>query len=149
MYFLDTNLYIRAFTDELFGEGFRAFHATALPRLVLSAVVAHELLVGAQTVKDERRLRRWLLDPFAARRRILTPALATWEAAAAVDRRLRQPRRYGGSLALRSFFHDILIAVTCRELGAVLVTDNGRDFALIRQVLDFRFVAPWPDPSVG
>jgi len=147
VYLLDTSLYIRAFHEDGFAADFRAFHAAALPRLALSAVVVHELLVGARTTRSERRLRQGLLAPFAARRRILTPSLATWDTAAAVDRRLRRLRGYAASLRLRSFFHDILLAVTCRQVGATLVTDNARDFALIRRVCEFRFVPPWPTPS--
>ena len=37
-----------------------------------------------------------------------------------------------------------LLAVSCREAGCVLVTDNDRDFLRIRRFLAFEFVKPWP-----
>jgi len=44
----------------------------------------------------------------------------------------------------RSFVNDVLLAMSCREAGAVLVTANMRDFARIAAVRRFEFVAPWP-----
>ena len=38
----------------------------------------------------------------------------------------------------------IQIAVSCRETGCVLVTDNTRDFERIARVSTFRFVQPFP-----
>jgi predicted nucleic acid-binding protein len=43
--------------------------------------------------------------------------------------------------------NDILLALSCREAGLVLVTDNERDFARIRRFVRFRFVEPWPSPA--
>ena len=39
----------------------------------------------------------------------------------------------------------MLIAASARELGAVLVTRNIEDFAVIAQVVPLRFEAPWPE----
>ena len=44
----------------------------------------------------------------------------------------------------KAFGNDILIAVSCRETGCVLVTDNTRDFERIARVSTFRFVEPFP-----
>jgi predicted nucleic acid-binding protein len=44
----------------------------------------------------------------------------------------------------RSFLNDVLLAVSCREAGAVLITANVADFARIRTVESFRFMEPWP-----
>ena len=46
----------------------------------------------------------------------------------------------------KSFGNDVLLALSCREAGLVLVTDNGRDFERIARVVPFDFVAPWPMP---
>jgi predicted nucleic acid-binding protein len=43
------------------------------------------------------------------------------------------------------FFNDMLIAVSARELGAVILTENGEDFDIISSVLDIRYVEPWPE----
>jgi predicted nucleic acid-binding protein len=44
----------------------------------------------------------------------------------------------------RTFALDILLAYSCREGGAVLVTRNDRDMARIRQAFEFEHVAPYP-----
>ena len=44
----------------------------------------------------------------------------------------------------KSFANDILLALSCRESGCVLVTENHRDFARIQRLVNFEFVAPWP-----
>ena len=145
MFLLDSNVYIAAFTDPAFGPAFRLFHQAQLPRLVLSAVVAHELLVGARTPARRRDLERGLLKPFHTRQRLHVPARSTWELAAEIDRRLRARGGYTASLAQRSFANDILLAATARELGATIITLNVADFQIIQQALPFKFQAPWPD----
>lgn len=144
MYLLDSNVYIRGFNDSKFGEELREFHGNYLPQVTLSIVVVHELLVGATTAAKERSLRRGLIDPFKVRRRIHLPNQRTWELSATVDRRLRRLKRFNAILAKRSFFNDILIAATARDLGATIITENQRDFAIIGQVLDIKFSLPWP-----
>lgn len=145
MFLLDTSIYIEAFTDAAFGAAFRAFHQAALPQLALSAVVAHEVLVGATTPAKLRSVERGLLEPFRARRRLHVPTAATWTLAATVDRDLRAMKRYAGSLVQRSFANDLLLAASARELGATLVTLNRADFEVIAQVLPVRVVGPWPE----
>ena len=44
----------------------------------------------------------------------------------------------------RSFAFDVLIAFSCREHGAVLVTRNSRDMVRIQQVFAFDSVEPYP-----
>jgi len=44
----------------------------------------------------------------------------------------------------KSFANDVLLALSCREAGCVLVTENERDFQRIRKYLAFDFVQPWP-----
>jgi len=73
------------------------------------------------------------------------PTQATWNLATDIDRRLRALGSYEGSLSQRNFANDILIAATARELGAVLVTRNLRDFELIRRVVPIRFQLPMPE----
>jgi predicted nucleic acid-binding protein len=47
----------------------------------------------------------------------------------------------------RSFAMDILLAVSCREAGVILVTENTGDFESIQKHIRFDFVEPWPDPA--
>ena len=146
MILLDTNIYIRAFNEAAFAAEFAAFQRAALPRLLLSAVVVHELLLGAGTPAERRQVERGLVEPFRSRRRLHVPTLATWQLAAELDGRLRVQRRYAGSLAQRSFGHDLLLAASAREVGATLVTQNLSDFTLIaRGGLPLRVAPPWPE----
>jgi predicted nucleic acid-binding protein len=144
MFLLDSNVYIHAFNNASFGDEFHDFHRRHLPRIILSVVVVHELLIGALTPARERSLRRGLIDPFKMRRRIHTPTQRTWELAATVDRRLRHMKRFKSSLSQRSFFNDILIAASARDLGATILTENEKDFSTIAEALDIRFSKPWP-----
>ena len=52
-------------------------------------------------------------------------------------RRGGQKRRYLAS-------YSRLLAASCLENGATLVTRNTRDFTRLRQVMNVRFMAPWP-----
>jgi predicted nucleic acid-binding protein len=148
IYLVDSNVYIHAFRDAAFGHRLRAFHQQHLARIVLSAVVAHELAVGALTPSREQALLKNLVEPFRARRRLHVPARQTWELAARADRRLRRSAALTSRLRLRSFGNDLLIAASARELGAVVLTENARDFAVISGVLDITYVEPWPDENV-
>jgi predicted nucleic acid-binding protein len=144
MFLLDSNVYIASFNDPAFGEGFRAFHQANLARIVLSAVVVHELLVAARDQHRERALRRALIEPFRTRRRIHVPGARTWEMAAEVDRGIRVLGGFAASLARRAFAYDLLIAASAREIGATIITRNVADCELIQRVSDIRYEPPWP-----
>ncbi len=144
MFLLDTNVYIAGFTDPAFAPSFLAFHREHLPRIVLSTVVVHELLVGARDRRRERALQRGVIEPFRARRRMHVPTAQTWELAAALDRRLRVLGGVEGRLTRRTFGNDLLIAASARDLGATVITRDMADFALVRRVLDLRCEPPWP-----
>ncbi len=51
---------------------------------------------------------------------------------------------FNTNLTQRSFFNDVLIAATARDSGAVIVTENVKDFTVIARALDIRFRLPWP-----
>ena len=42
----------------------------------------------------------------------------------------------------KAFANDVLLALSCREAGCVLVTDNERDFQRIRRFVQFEFTTP-------
>jgi len=44
----------------------------------------------------------------------------------------------------RTFVFDILIARSCREIGATLVSRNSTDLLRIAKVFSFDVVAPYP-----
>ena len=49
----------------------------------------------------------------------------------------------------RSFVFDILIARSCRDIGATLVSRNATDLSRIAKVFAFDFVMPYPSQSRG
>ena len=51
----------------------------------------------------------------------------------------------GAGDLLGSFAFEILIAYSCREIGAVLVTRNVKDMDRIRHVFAFSYVEPYPE----
>jgi tRNA(fMet)-specific endonuclease VapC len=144
IYLVDSNVYIHGFRDRDFGERMRDFHSKHLARLMLSAVVMHELLVGAANAKREKVLLSGLIEPFRIRRRLHVPGRETWEAAANVDQRLRKRLSLQSRLRTRSFANDLLIAASAREIGATIVTENRDDFEIIGSALDIRFTEPFP-----
>lgn len=149
MYLLDSNVYIRGFREAGFGQQLQEFHRAHLSRIVVSAVVVSELLVSAQTPDGTRALRRTLVEPFRSRKRFLTPGWETWERATEIDRGMRKQRGDPGLPGNQSFFHDILIAATARQMGATIVTFNTADFALIGRHVDIDVVEPWPGDTAA
>jgi len=141
-YVLDTNCFIDASRDAAAAAAFEAFSAQAAPRLHLSAVVASELRAGAG--RGRATLERVVLGPYVRRGRVLTPSLKAWDALGTTLATLAD--REGLVLAQvgRGFVLDILIAHSCREVGAVLISANKRDLERISRVFSFDFVAPYP-----
>lgn len=145
-YTLDSNVFIRGFRDARAGAELQRFHAAFAPFEYLSAVVAHELRAGALTPNAASKLETGVLEPFERRRRLLVPSYATWKSASEVMAALAVKERVPVSAMAKSFVNDVLLALTCREHGVVLVSENQRDFARIQRHVAFEFVAPWPEP---
>lgn len=145
-YALDTNVFIRATRDSAWLEHLERFHAAFAPFEVLSAVVAQELMAGVRG-EAARVLERSLLLPFERRGRVIVPTYAAWKGAGEVLSALVAAHKVRWHELSRSFVNDVLVAMSCREAGVVLVTENHRDFARIAEVRKFDFVAPWPKPT--
>lgn len=105
----------------------------------MSTVVLFELMVGAATKVARHRLEADYVRAFRLANRILTPSQLVWEKAAAAEADLRVRKRHAGKLEARGFANDLLIALTCRSIGATLITANVADFELIRSVTGVRF----------
>ncbi len=144
-YVLDTNCFIDAAHTESAAAAYETFVARAAPGLWLSAVVAAELRAGARLARDRQALERRVLGPYVRRGRVLTPSAASWEALGTVLATLGAREGLDLGQVPRSFVFDVLIAHTCREAGAVLVSANTRDLARIRKVFRFESVAPYPE----
>jgi predicted nucleic acid-binding protein len=141
-YVLDSNCFIDATHDGSARAALEAFALQAAPGLYLSSVVAAELRAGAG--RSRAALERDVLQPYVRRRRVLTPSVQSWDALGTTLATLAE--RDGMVLAQmrRSFLFDILIAHSCREAGATLISANARDLERIHRVFTFEFVAPYP-----
>lgn len=141
---LDTNLYVRAFRSAVGARELQTFYEAFTPATYLSSVVLHELLVGANTVEKERSIRNLLAMPLQRARRVITPTHAAWQSSAeAIAKMSRSERRDLRSMP-KSLVLDYLLAASCREAGATLITDNVNDFVEIQKSIKFDFEPPWP-----
>jgi predicted nucleic acid-binding protein len=145
-YALDINLFIESFRRPKAKEAIQRFHRAFGPFEFLCAVVAHELRAGVTTPQALRDLERYVLRPFAKRRRVFAPSVAAWERAGDVLASLRAAEGVDLKRMRRAFGNDVLLAVACREAGVTLVTNNVQDFERIGQHMDFDWVRPWPGP---
>jgi predicted nucleic acid-binding protein len=144
---LDTNCYVDASRSEAEARAFSEFCAWAAPGLYLSTVVAAELRAGAGSAKDRRTLERQILSPYIRRGRLVTPTASAWEALGTTLATLVEDEGLVLRDVRRSFVFDILIARSCREIGATLVSRNSADLMRIANVFSFDFVTPYPTGS--
>jgi predicted nucleic acid-binding protein len=130
----DTSVYIAAIQGGVFSPAFRVLQEK-LPRTHLASVVAAELLAGAAN----HAARRVVLDftRWAHRvRRVVTPDAGAWERAGELLGQIRQKEPHLRS-KVPTLWNDLLIALCARQVGAMVVTHNARDFDLLRRF--FRF----------
>jgi predicted nucleic acid-binding protein len=145
-YVLDSNLYIEASRDAAMAAELAEFSARFLPRIFLHGVVIQELMAGAANAVARRTVERELVRPFERRGRLLVPSFAAWRRSGEMVGRLVEKGRLTRGGIPRSFLNDSLIAASCHERGATVITRNQRDFTRIREVMTFGLEAPWPEP---
>jgi predicted nucleic acid-binding protein len=145
LYVIDTNVYVAADRDVDWAKQLERFSTAHLPFIHLHSVVAHEMLAGAIDLRREKLVEESLVLPFERRRRILVPSFAAWKAAGRILSQLVQRKLMSPGGFKRSFLNDCVLAASCREVGATLVTLNREDFELIQRVLRFEFAEPWPE----
>jgi predicted nucleic acid-binding protein len=74
----------------------------------------------------------------------VNPSPAAWEALGTTLAALVEEEGLVLREVRRSFVFDILIARSCREIGATLVSRNSTDLSRIAKVFSLDFVAPYP-----
>jgi predicted nucleic acid-binding protein len=141
---LDTNCFVDASHGDVEAAALAEFSAWAAPGLYLSTVVAAELRAGAGSTRNRRTLERQVLSPYTRRGRLVNPSPAAWEALGTTLAALVEEEGLALRDVRRSFVFDILIARSCREIGATLVSRNSTDLSRIAKVFSFDFVAPYP-----
>jgi predicted nucleic acid-binding protein len=141
---LDTNCFVDASRTETHAVALAEFYAWAAPAAYLSTVVAAELRAGAGSDKDRRVLEQQVLAPYLRRGRVLNPSPRAWESLGTTLATLVETEGLVLHRVQRSFVFDILIAWSCREAGATLVSRNLADLNRIATVFAFDFVVPYP-----
>ena len=143
-YILDTHLFIDGFRDPAAKETLQQFHRLFAPFEYLNVVVAQELRAGTRSLQDRRALERQVLEVFERAGRTIVPSAAAWQQSG--DVLAEMARKDGLEIARvsKSFANDIILAISCREAGCVLVTGNTSDFTRIRRFVPLEFEAPWP-----
>ncbi|MBW3572289.1 MAG: PIN domain-containing protein [Gemmatimonadetes bacterium] len=144
-YVLDTNVFINADRDARWADELDRFSTEHLPHIHLSAVVVQEMLAGAVSPDRERAVRENYVEPFERRGRLITPTYNAWKRAGQIMSRLVNRKLMSPGAFARSFVNDCLLAASCRERGATLITLNVRDFELIRKIEPITVVPPWPE----
>lgn len=138
LYALDTNVYIDALRDGAALARLKRFLLRTGQRIRLNAVVALELRAGARTPALERAVES-LISPHGDRERVVVPTFDAYLQAGRVVAALVVRERTTPSASLTN---DAILATSCREAGATLVTGNTRDFVAIqRHLRGFRFEA--------
>ena len=76
--------------------------------------------------------------------RVFAPSASAWHRCGDLLSDMARTEGLEMARLSKSFANDVLLALSCREAGCVLVTDNERDFHRIRRYVQFDFVKPWP-----
>ena len=148
-YVLDTQLFINAFRDPAANEALQRFHRAFSPFEHLSVVVAQELRAGVRQPGDRRALERNVLRVFERAGRTITPSPDAWHRSGDLLSDMAKQEGLEIARVSRAFANDVLLALSCRESGCVLVTENDRDFARIRRLISFQYMKPWPASDLG
>jgi predicted nucleic acid-binding protein len=143
-YVLDTQLFIDAFRDPIANEVLQRFHRACSPFEYLSVVVAQELRAGVRRERDRKALERNVLSVFERSGRTFAPSASAWHRSGDLLSDMAREEGFEIGRVSKSFANDVLLALSCREAGCVLVTENERDFQRIRRHVSFDYVRPWP-----
>jgi predicted nucleic acid-binding protein len=145
-YVLDTQLFISAFRDPAANEALQQFHSVFAPFEHLSVIVARELRAGVRA-HDRKALERHVLRVYERANRTITPSADAWYRSGDLLAEMALKEGLEIARVSKAFANDLLLALSCREAGCVLVTDNERGFQRIRHFLQFDFTKPWPGGS--
>lgn len=143
-YVLDTQLFINAFRDPVVNEELQQFHRAFSPFEHFSVIVAQELRAGVRRPRDRKALERNVLKVFQRANRTITPSGDAWHRSGDVLAEMARQEGLETARVSKALANDVLLALSCREAGCVLVTDNERDFQRIRHLVQFDYIKPWP-----
>jgi predicted nucleic acid-binding protein len=143
-YVLDSNIFITAARNEQFAGELIRFTERFLPQLYLHAVVVQELYTGAINEHARGLLERRITQPFEKRGRLIVPSYKAWKRSGEIVAWLVAKKVLTAGGIPKSLMNDVLLAASCREEGAEIVTLKERDFSRIEQIEQVAYAAPWP-----
>lgn len=106
------------------------------PIIYMSAVVIEELYAGAFANASIKLLDR-MYDTFESLGRLAVPDTSDWQKAGKIIAKLCQKYGFEGKY-LAKIANDVLMAISARQIGAIVVTKNVRDFLRIREFVGFK-----------
>ena len=127
---LDTSVYI----DNLRSGRFKQEILDLEYIVRCSAVVLSELSRGAQS----REMKKFVGD-LEKNLRVIAPNEREWVESGRIVSRLSAAKGYD-THKTREIHFDVLIALTARRIGALLITCNATDFEAVHEFLNFSFV---------
>lgn len=130
-YVLDTNVYFHTLHDPTYLARYRPALLQIAPHTVLSSVVRLELVQGAHGDVGRARIGK-AVEPLERAGRVVAPTHADWAHAGEVQGRIWDDHP---SLRTKALQNDLLIVCTARRVGAIIITENLRDFETIRPYL--------------
>jgi len=129
---IDTNIFIDrflnpdAYQDIFLSEGLA----------YLSAIVSMELRAGAHT-REAIHAYSEIRNLFRRVDRIVVPSVKDYEQAGEIIAGLQSVKGYDIKKCA-SITNDCLLAVSARSMGALLYTQNRKDFEAIHDIFDFK-----------
>ncbi|MBI4544403.1 MAG: type II toxin-antitoxin system VapC family toxin [Gemmatimonadetes bacterium] len=138
-YVLDTQHFIDVLKDRPAAAEVLTFLRAFVAVVDFHAVVGAELLMGARSRGEPAAIRKRFIDPFKPQR-VIVPDLADLLAAGDAIRRMSEQRGVHPELERRNFWNDVMIAVSCRRRGVVLLTRDP-DHARIAPVVGHTYSA--------
>ncbi|MBI5300365.1 MAG: PIN domain-containing protein [Deltaproteobacteria bacterium] len=104
-----------------------------------TSVIIAELLAGAFSTK-EREVILKMRQHFKNDLRLVTPTEEDWFWCGYTLSQIG--KKHGFEQIKKSrLINDCLIALACKNLGATLLTENNKDFGLIRRFIDFQCIS--------
>lgn len=136
---LDPSVYLAILRDRRFAQHFRPRYEADIARTHVSSVVVQELLAGAWDAHG-RRQAEYLYRLFERVGRVVTPTHRVWTDAGVLWATIAKRKSAARSKLHAGLLNDILIALSARSIGAMVVTRNRDDFRLIQAFAPFRLV---------
>ncbi len=128
----DTSFLVEHFRRKAVQEAF--LNLTRYYHVSFSSVVLMELIAGAFDPKERK-----LLEQIARNFTVIAVTERQWFRCGEIMMKLRRDKKIDRE-RVKGLLADILIAVSVRDAGAVLITRNEKDFKLIRDVYDFKYL---------